>query len=108
MSVTTRGVICCSFMFQPGEYDEDFYELDNAIDAYARSLDGFIKVETWYSKDGQSVNAMYFFNDRRSMVALSRFPMHQLAKSQSARWYKAYRIVVSEVTAEYGDELMLR
>ena len=54
-------MICCSFVFEPGEYDQEFYELDSEIDEYARSLDGFIKTERWQSKNGAFINTMYFF-----------------------------------------------
>ncbi len=40
-------MICCQFVFRPGTYDEDFHRLDGQIDEYARSLPGFVRVETW-------------------------------------------------------------
>lgn len=95
-------MICVQFIFQPGTYDDDFRRLDDEIDAYARSLPGYDHVETW-TGDGGRVNAMYYFSDRAALAALSRFGAHQEAKSQVHRWYDGYRIVVSEVTATYGD-----
>lgn len=96
-------MICCQFIFQPGEYDEDFDRLDGQIDAFARSLPGFVRVETWVSRDTRIVNACYFFADAASVRELARFPEHRQAKAQSKRWYDRYRIVMTEVTAEYGD-----
>jgi len=95
-------MICCKFIFRPGEYDDDFHRLDAQIDAYARSLPGFDHVETWHADDGL-VNAVYYFADRASVSALSRFPQHLEAKGQVQRWYDGYRIIVSEITATYGD-----
>lgn len=96
-------MICCQFIFRPGAYDDDFHVLDDDIAAYARSLPGFVRSETWQSHDGTIVNAVYFFDDRDSMRALARYPQHRRAKAESGRWYEAHRVIVSEVTAEYGD-----
>jgi hypothetical protein len=96
-------MICCSFVFRPGEYDEDFHRLDGEIDAFARSLPGFDRVDTWHSADGSVVNAMYFFEGMDSVRRLARFPQHLEAKRQVDRWYLAYRVDISEVTASYGD-----
>ena len=56
-------MICCSFIFKPGTYDDEFRLLDGVIEHYARSLPGFVKVENWRSVDGTDSNAMYFFTD---------------------------------------------
>lgn len=96
-------MILCQFLFKPGEYDVEFHELDGRIDAFARSLPGFLGAETWLSPDGSVRNASYYFEDKGSVAQLARFPEHRLAKSQYQRWYDGYQIVVSEVTASYGD-----
>ena len=96
-------MICVQFIFRPGTYDDDFHRLDGEIDAFARSLDGFDRVETWQSADGRTVNAVYYFTDRQSLTHLAGFPQHLVAKGQVRRWYDGYRIVVSEITATYGD-----
>lgn len=96
-------MICAQFIFKPGTYDDDFHRLDAQIDEYARGLSGFEKVETWQSPDGDVVNAVYYFTDRRALAELGRFPTHREAQDQVHRWYDGYRIIVSEVTATYGD-----
>jgi hypothetical protein len=96
-------VICVQFIFRPGTFDDDFHRLDGEIDAFARALPGFDRVETWPSADGAIVNAVYYSADRQSLGELSRFPQHLRAKEQVRRWYDGYRIVVSEITATYGD-----
>ncbi|WP_131105795.1 antibiotic biosynthesis monooxygenase [Ornithinimicrobium sufpigmenti] len=96
-------MICCQFIFRPGTYDDDFHRLDEQIDDYARSLPGFERVEKWVSPDGRDVNAIYYFADMAAVRQLARFPRHLEAKEQVARWYDGYRIVVSEVSATYGD-----
>jgi antibiotic biosynthesis monooxygenase (ABM) superfamily enzyme len=96
-------MICAQFIFKPGTYDDDFHRLDQQIDAFARSLPGFVRVETWSSPEGGIVNAMYYFEDQKSLAQLARFPLHREAKGQVQRWYDGYRIVISQVTATYGD-----
>lgn len=97
-------MICRQFIFRPGDYDDDFHRLDAQIDAFARSLPGFDHVETWHAAKDGLVNAVYYFADKESVATLARFPHHQEAKGQVRRWYDGYRIVVSEVTATYGDD----
>lgn len=96
-------MICCQFIFKPSTYDQDFHRLDGQIDEYARSLPGFGRTEKFLSPDGLVVNAIYYFEDRESVAQLARFPQHQEARGQVERWYDGYRIVISEVTATYGD-----
>lgn len=96
-------MICCQFIFKPGQYDDDFFRLDGQIDEYAKSLPGFDRVEWWVSKEGDVTNAIYYFADQKSVAQLARFPQHREAKGQVSRWYDGYRIVVSELKATYGD-----
>ncbi|MBP6996034.1 MAG: hypothetical protein KBB39_07860 [Phycicoccus sp.] len=97
-------MICCQFIFKPGTYDDDFHRLDGQIDAHARSLAGFVKVETWSAPEAGLVNAIYYFEDMAAVRQLAQFPQHLEAKGQVARWYDGYRIVVSQITATYGDD----
>ena len=46
-------------------------------------------------------------DDLASVQELSRLPQHLEAKGQYQRWYDGSRIVVSEVTASYGDDRLL-
>lgn len=96
-------MICVQFVFKPGTYDDDFHLLDGQIDAYARSLPGFVRTETWHQPDQGLVNAMYYFADKKALAYLAKFPTHRQAKDQVHRWYDGYRIVVTEVKATYGD-----
>ena len=97
-------MICCSFVFQPGVYDDDFHRLDGEIDTFARSLPGFVRADIWYSEDRSTINANYFFSDHDAVRLLATYPTHLEAKSQVRRWYQRYKVVISEVTATYGDE----
>lgn len=92
-----------SFMFIPGTYDEEFHRLDESIDNYAKSLDGYIGVDRWFSADGLQKNSIYYWRDQESVAQFAKFPDHLEAKEKYARWYDGYQIVISEVKASYGD-----
>ena len=96
-------MINCQFIFRPGAYDDDFHMLDGQIDAFARSLPGFLGVETWRSEDGSVTNASYFFDDQAAVRELSQFTQHRAAKAEYARWYEGYQIIVGEIVSTYGD-----
>lgn len=95
-------MICCSFVFEPGTYDDEFHRLDGLIDDFARSLDGFVRVDRWFSDDQRFQNSMYFFTDYRAVKELANFPQHLEAKSQVNRWYRSFRVDVFEQKTSYG------
>ena len=97
------NTIACQFVFEPGEYDDEFHTLDGQIDEFASSLEGFISVHRWVSPDSRLRNSIYFFKDMESVKALAKFPQHLTAKQEVKRWYKSYQILITEVTASYGD-----
>ncbi len=97
-------MICCSFVFEPGTYDAEFHELNDAIDAFASSLPGFVRVDSWRSADGAKRNSMYFFADYSAVKELANFPKHLNAKSQVDRWYIDYRVDVFELKTSYGKK----
>ena len=96
-------MILCQFIFEPGEYDAEFHELDGQIDEYAKSLPGYIKTVRWVSLDGKLRNSVYYFEDMATMTKLGRYEEHLTAKKNYAKWYKGYRIEISESKHEYGD-----
>ena len=95
-------MICCSFIFTPGDYDDDFYELDKKIDKYAVGLAGFDRVEKWQSADGVTLNVMYFFRDHESVALLAGYSEHQTAKRRFDEWYQGYRVDIFELKSSYG------
>jgi hypothetical protein len=95
---------CCSFIFKPGEYDDDFNRLDNAIDIYCKSLAEFSHVELWQSADGKEKNAMYFFKSQEAIDKLANLKAHLKAKEDVDRWYLDYRVDVFELIRSYGKD----
>ena len=92
-----------AFIFEPGQYDAEFHRLNALIDSVARSLPGFLGVESWQSADGRRRNATYFWDNLDTLETFSAHPAHQEAKRQYARWYNGYHIVISQVVRSYGD-----
>ena len=97
-------MIACQFIFQPGEYDDEFTRLDDSIEAHARSLAGYVGVDRWRdTENGSVLNYIYYFTDMDAVRELARFQNHLAAKREYARWYQGYQIIVSEVQRVYGD-----
>lgn len=97
-------MIACQFIFQPGEYDVEFTELDDSIDAFVQQMPGFIGIDKWQSvADAGVLNYIYYFTDMDAVRQLSQFGDHLTAKREYARWYDGYKIIVSEVHRSYGD-----
>ncbi len=92
-----------AFIFEPGEYDDEFHRLNELIDDAARATDGFIGTESWQSADGSIRNATYYWQTLEALQEFSRHARHLEAKQQYRKWYKGYHIVVSEVIRSYGD-----
>lgn len=96
-----------AFIFEPGQYDDEFHRLNDIIDAVAKSLPGFLGVDSWQSTSGSLRNVTYFWSDLETLKTFSSHPAHQEAKRQYARWYKGYHIIVSQVLRSYGDGALM-
>ena len=96
-------MIATQFIFEPGEYDDEFHRLDDSIDNDAKTIPGFLGTDRWVSADGLTINAIYYFDDMSALTKLGRFDNHRTAKREVDRWYKGYRVIVTEVTATYGN-----
>jgi heme-degrading monooxygenase HmoA len=92
-----------SFIWEPGVYDAEFHRLNKLIDEVARSMPGFLGVDSWQTTDGTRKNAIYYWDSLETLRKFSMHPAHLEAKRQYSRWYKGYHIVISEVVRSYGD-----
>lgn len=92
-----------SFIFEPGEYDTRFHELNAAVGAVARATPGFLGAESWRSTDGTRANAVYYWESLDALRTFSMHPQHAEAKRAYRRWYRGYRVVVAQVLRSYGD-----
>ncbi len=92
-----------SFIFQPGDYDEEFHRLNDAIDDVAHSFDSFKGVEKWSSDDRKKFNAIYYWDNLEDLKKFAKHPSHIEAKKKYKKWYDGFHIVVSEIIKSYGD-----
>ncbi len=92
-----------SFIFRPGQYDQDFHRLDAEIDGIAHGTPGYLGSRTWHSEDGQVLNAVYSWEHLDNLKDFSRSASHLQAKAEYRRWYEGYEVVVAEVIGRYGD-----
>jgi hypothetical protein len=96
-------VYMISFMFQPGEYDDEFHRLNDEIQAAAYEADGYVGQETWVSPDGATRNAVYYWNDLAGMREFGDLAVHRAAKAEYRRWYTGFQIILSEIIESHGD-----
>jgi heme-degrading monooxygenase HmoA len=94
-----------SFIFEPGDYDARFHELNALIDAAAQATPGYLGVESWRSADGRRANATYYWDSLDTLREFSAHPRHVEAKRQYRKWYRGYHIVIAEIVRSYGDGL---
>ena len=96
-------MISATFIFRPGQYDEEFHRLDAIIMDVALATPGYVGAERWWSDDRTERSVVYYFESQEALKAFSRDETHLEAKRQSKRWYEAYRVVISEVLSSHDD-----
>jgi heme-degrading monooxygenase HmoA len=96
-------MISATFIFRPGQYDEEFHRLDAIIMNAALATPGYVGAERWWSEDRSERSVVYYFESQEALKSFSRDETHLEAKRQSKRWYEAYRVVISEVLSSHGD-----
>jgi len=96
-------MLSAQFIFIQSRYDEDFTKLDDDIEAYAQTLDGFLGADRWDSRDGTKKSSTYYWRDEESLKVFSQYPLHLQAKKDYKNWYDGYQIIISQVVRSYGD-----
>ncbi len=92
-----------TFIFAKGEWDEEFYRLDEQIAAAARATPGYLGEESWENPTTGLVSNVYYWESMDALQALMRHPTHLEAKAKQAQWLAGYQVVVSQVLRVYGD-----
>lgn len=86
-----------SFIFEKKEYDDDFYKLDNWIEQYTASIDGFIGQESYTDVASGRIINNYYWQTREAMEMLINNLQHQQAKQQSHKWIAGYQTIIAEI-----------
>lgn len=92
-----------TFTFAPGEYDDEFHRLDQAIAEAARSIPGYLGEEAWENPANGLVSNVYYWQTLEALQQLMDHPVHREAKARQARWLKGYHVVVAQVLRSHGD-----
>jgi heme-degrading monooxygenase HmoA len=103
MSQPTKPIYSATFIFAPGEFDEAFHRLDQAIAEMAKAIPGYLGEETWENKTTGLVSNVYYWDSLEALQQLMQHPKHLEAKAQQGQWLRGYQVVVSQVMRVYGD-----
>ncbi|OWY28200.1 antibiotic biosynthesis monooxygenase family protein [Herbaspirillum robiniae] len=94
---------CSTFTFAKGEYDDQFFSLDNAISQVAKSIDGYAGEEAWSNTEDGLLSNTYYWHTMEALQQLISHPLHIQAKQQQAKWLRGYQVVISKVLGTYGS-----
>ncbi|GGY79894.1 hypothetical protein GCM10011613_26100 [Cellvibrio zantedeschiae] len=92
-----------TFIFAAGQYDEEFYQLDEQIAEVARSIPGYLGEESWENKETGRVSNVYYWENLAALQSLIKHPKHIEAKAKQEKWLSGYQVVIAEVQRVYGD-----
>ena len=92
-----------TFIFAKGEWDDEFYKLDEEIAKAARSTPGYLGEESWENQQNGLVSNVYYWESLEALQGLMRHPKHLEAKAKQAAWLNGYHVVIAQVLRTYGD-----
>lgn len=92
-----------TFIFAKGQYDEEFFRLDEAIAEAAKQIPGYLGEEAWENQTSGLISNVYYWESLEALRALMEHPKHIEAKRAQGRWLAGYQVIVSEVIRTYGD-----
>jgi heme-degrading monooxygenase HmoA len=93
-----------TFIFAAGQYDEEFYRLDEQIAEVARSIPGYLGEESWESSVTGRVSNVYYWQSMNALQQLIKHPKHIEAKEKQHQWLNGYQVIIAQVVRAYGDE----
>ena len=92
-----------TFIFAKGQWDAEFYRLDEEIAKAAKATPGYLGEETWENTSTGLTSNVYYWESLESLQSLMNHPAHREAKSKQANWLAGYQVVISQVLRTYGD-----
>jgi len=99
----TDSTYLVTFRLDPGEYDTEFHELNDAIQAVAEGMDDYLGKRTWHSPDTGEVLVVYYWASLDALEEFGAHSDHEQAKRRWTEWYDAYEVTVTEVLDSYGS-----
>lgn len=98
-----KRMYTATFTFAKGQYDDEFYALDNVIAQIAKSIPGYLGEEAWENHETGLVSNVYYWESMEALQALMKHPSHIQAKQRQSRWLNGYQVVIAQVIGTYGD-----
>ncbi|MEF8915830.1 antibiotic biosynthesis monooxygenase family protein [Natronomonas sp.] len=92
-----------TFRVDPGEYDAEFHELNDSIQAVAEDMDEYLGRRTWHDPKTDEVLAIYYWESLDALDTFGADGDHERAKQRWTEWYDAYEVTITEVFDTYGS-----
>jgi len=92
-----------TFIFDKKQFDEEFYQLDQAIAEIAKRTSGYIGEEAWENSETGRISNVYYWQTMDGLRELIKHPKHLEAKAAQSNWLNGYQVVISQVLRTYGD-----
>ena len=92
-----------TFIFDKKQFDDAFYQLDNAIAEAAKLTAGYLGEEAWENPATGRFCNVYYWESMAGLHELMHHPKHLEAKAAQSNWLDGYQIVISQVVRAYGD-----
>lgn len=92
-----------TFIFEKKQFDEEFYQLDQAIAEVAKQTSGYLGEEVWENHETGRISNVYYWETMDGLHELMKNPKHLEAKAAQSNWLNGYQIVISQVLRAYGD-----
>jgi heme-degrading monooxygenase HmoA len=92
-----------TFTFSKGQYDDEFYALDNIIAEVAKSIPGYLGEEAWENHETGLISNVYYWESIEALQTLMKHPSHIQAKQRQAQWLNGYQVAITQVISTYGD-----
>lgn len=91
------------FRLDPGEYDGEFHELNDAVQQVAEDTPGYLGKRTWHDPESEEVLVVYYWESMEGLSIFGEDATHRRAKQRWTEWYDAYDVTVTEVQERYGS-----
>ena len=92
-----------TFTFAKGNYDAEFFALDERIAEIARAIPGYRGEEAWENAATGLISNVYYWDSMDALQQLMQHPSHREAKQAQSRWLNGYQVVIAQVVSTYGD-----
>lgn len=91
-----------TFIFKKKQFDDEFYQLDQAIADAAKSIPGYLGEESWENPENGHVSNVYYWESLEALRMLMEHPKHLEAKASHNKWLDGYQVIISQVLKTYG------